>query len=248
MHWRFDPIFFIRVTHDKYVPEDDPKAGSYFWIEPDNETKHLMTSLNWLFKPVPNGAFISVKKNISSDGSEKVLGKLRKTTPFTFLLHLNSPEILLHTPPYDQGSSPLPAFSGRARVMYFDNLDDLNQPDRTVLSKLEKVGKEDLASIAPNKFRLQAGDINTSQIDFTEIVPGGSLVQTVNFSPEQRSALVELPSSPFRLNYTPPNRTEYLYTDKNLLGNNAVGVIRIYKDELMDYNTPVNYTIRFSTV
>lgn len=246
MHWRFDPLFFIRVMHDKYVPDADQEAGNYFRIEPTIETARLMAGLNWVCKPMPNGAFVSVEKNVKSDGVVNVRGKLKQGTFFTFLLYANDPGVLLHTPPYDTGSDPLPAFSGRARVLYFDNLNEANQPDRLVLSRDDKVNKEDLGSIAPNKFRIEARDPLTTQIDFAELRPDGSVVYSAHFSPDQRSALIDLPSGAFRLIPTPANGKEVLLADTELMGNKAIGIIRIYKDENIDYNASVNYTIPFT--
>lgn len=248
MHWRVDPIFFIRVRHDKYVTSETPETGNYFRIVPTAATARTLAGLNWVFKAMPNGAFVAVQKNIRPDGSAKVQTELRQGAFFTFLLYVNDPGILLCTPPYDSGSAPLPLYSGRTRLLYFDNLDDANQPDRLLLSREDKVTKRDFGSLVPNNFRIQAAGPSVTRIDFTEIKPGGAVVCSAQFSPEQRTALVDLPSGAFHLVTTPANGQEVLLADAELLDEKAIGIIRIYKDEHLNYDASVNYTIPFASV
>lgn len=282
MHWKFEPLFSIRVQHQSTL-NAPPGATSDFDLMPSASTAERMRRLNWVFKAQPDGGLILGEKVIGADGSEDFVRQAAADEPFTFLLRLNNPALLLRTAPFaaqteaaasapsvaaaatfrpgaraqslragsvsetaasvavasasvPAAGDPLPAFSGRGRLLYFNNLAAVAipqpnaPPDAPLLLRLtagDFVGLPEFASRGPTPFAysLPAG---TSSVEFVPLVPSGAPAVILSPPPTSRAIRAELSDNAYRMRQVPGNQTEVIYLTGEQLDASVFGIVRIF--------------------
>jgi hypothetical protein len=283
MHWKFESLFSIRVQHQSTL-NAPPGTTSDFDLMPSASTAERMRRLNWVFKAQPDGGLILGEKVISADGSEDFVRQPAADEPFTFLLRLNNPALLLRTAPFavkneaataapsaaaaaatfrpgaraqslrtgsvsetapsvavasasvPAAGDPLPAFSGRGRLLYFDNLAAVAipqpnaPPDALPLLRLtagDFAGLPEFASRGPTPFAyaLPAG---ASSVEFEPLVPSGAPTVTLSPPPTSRAIRVELPDNAYRMRPLPGTQTEVIYLTGEQLDASVFGLVRIF--------------------
>jgi hypothetical protein len=253
--WKYQPLFTINVV--PAVLQDRS-----FRVEPSNECLALLRAAGFSFRPIENGTAVCFEKRILPDGIIKTINRVQKTIGFTFLLKCNNLELFKQTTP--QLSGNLPAFSGKQRILYFDNLSAGNTIDRNLthqtpvpsidykfatmpLSIRDRVSIDDLASTFANKFQLTV-DENVVQIALEPIMPNAAAPQVFPSNDENRKVSLTLGSGGYYLNRvlsTTGDVREVVVIGNDLLTPDVVGVLQIFKDVQVDYGVSIQYDIIF---
>lgn len=236
----YDILFSFRVQHDLYTD----LVSRDFQIIPTASCQINLARHGMIFKSDEEGGSAIIEKYTDGVITEP-LRKIQDLTAFTFLIKAVNPQIFSQTKPYTE--TALPAFTGLSRILYLDNLNNANQIDAsTTLSNQTNIGLEDLASIIPNSFSFVSDPVNIQQIRVEEIKPLGGIVDTVLISPNQRNTELELAKGAYRLiKLGPLNSSEIIFAEKDILLENFLGLIQIYKDSTVDYTNPIHYTLNF---
>ena len=249
-------IFFYEILFSIQVKVDNVTSKG-FTILPTAECSKKLNRLGMLFKKLEDRSAVIVE-NIGEDRiSSEPIRKIKKTTGFTFLLYLDDLELLGKIAPYKR-NSPFPPYSGRARKLYFDNLnfnivDDsfVIQDNRNLLSSGNTVNDSDLGSVTLNKFSYTETDVNVPlpTLTFREINPVGESIRPYAEhpfpDPARKTVQLDLKNGAYQL--TRGINQEVMYADSSLVGSNALGIVQIFKDENVDYGTKIEYEISFST-
>jgi len=129
-------------------------------------------------------------------------------------------------------NDPLPAFSGRGRLLYFDNLSAVaipqpNAPPLLPLTAGDFVGLPEFASRGPTPFAytLPAGG---TAVEFVPLVPGGASAVAFSPLPSSRAIRAELPDNAYRMRQVPGNHTEVIYLTGEHLDASVFGIVRIF--------------------
>ncbi len=250
MAYYYEKLFKISIKHDAY-PAGISKED--FVIQPTLECAQLLKQLNWIYKPIENGALVIVEKIERNPGVKEPLRKLRNKEAFSFSVSIKPNSILHQMKPFDQVAAfELP--SGESVKLYYDNLINNLISPQVELSTTGETGLEDLATFFPNKFVWRKNNTDTARLFIDEIAQGGGYANDYSFAGTITKASIELEDG------------AYLFTERNSLNGKladyilqvntrmakgkAIGIIRIYKDELTDYSAAaaIDYEITMKKI
>jgi len=253
MHWKFDPFFSIAILRLK-----SPSSGSVspvplakaFWIEPTANTQQRLLDMGWVFKPYPTGGGgrVYAEKTVDPDGNAALRSKPAPEEGLTFLLQLSDATLLKHTAPFDAKNADLPSFSGRARLLYFDNLHAVaDNFGAYQLSKINAVEAGDLGSRVPAHFMYRPSENQTLKVEMNPLAPNG-IPYSFNVNPKTETVEIQLPENGYQLTQKPSGKTETLYLTDETLPVNTIGVLRIFKPPGADWEPNKQYRITFREV
>ena len=250
MHWKFDPFFTIDILHGKYPPpaagQADPPVPS-FSVEPTGETRRRLLRMGWVFRPYTGGGggALYAEKMIAPDGTAKLRARPAPDEGFTFIIRLADAALLNQTKPYAKVPSTLPAFSGRSRLLYFNNLNAVSTgTDQFSLSAGSAVGLPEFGSRMPTVFIFQATSSSVTQVKMDALIPGGTS-QSFPVNSKTRSAAINLPENGYRLTQQPGGAAETLFLTNTALPANSLGVLRIFQPPGADWEPFRRYQILF---
>lgn len=264
--WKYDLLFTFQL-----FPEGG--AEPLFAVIPTTDCVQTLRRYGLIFKPLSPGAAIIAEKRFQPDGSKATLRPIRSLTSFSFILQLKEAALLNQVAPYvmRNGSGEiipveLPSFSGRSRILYFNNLSASGQIDSDLefipppedvdfdlssrkLSIQDMVSADDLASLAPNVFSLTEDPARVSLLQLQSIRPDGDTMLTEPITAQKRRVEVDVPSGAYRLIRTGPGGgEERIYAGSQLLGGAVFGLIEIFKDDSINYGSVINYQIEFEKI
>jgi hypothetical protein len=248
MKWKFEPILSIRVLHQRMqeVPLVDPDAYTpEFSVEPSPDTLHYLKRMGWIAKPMPNGIRVFGEKIIREDGSSFYRQAPEDISVLTFLVRLNDHAILEETSPFVLKREPLepnedlPAFSGKSRLLYFDNLSVNVQPlpddgEILVLTKGEYVGEPEFASQAVSPFLMKLSKKDITDVVATSIGPGDKVKEEkIKVPSGSQSVFLELEENAWQITPKPDGEQEQeiIYLSSKPFPEKVFGIIRIFNTE-----------------
>ncbi len=255
--WKYDILFSINISFNGKLNPND------FKVLPSNHTLGILKRHRLIYKAVENGGIIITEKKINSDSSKTPVFPIKSLTAFTFVIQLNNSILFSRLRPYsNDASSVLPEFYGQRRHLFFDNLNidleldidlvDVTQtqmPDIDLksleIASLGTVSDQDLASLVPNEFTYRREN-NINQIILQPLHPAAKADLKYTLSDQQPQVALKLPPTAYRLEQNGDATTsEIIVADSTLFPLSTFGVIHIYKDETIDYNTAIRYDIKF---
>ena len=249
MHWRFDPLFSIKIVHSK----DASKKAVDFSLEPTQSTVQRMKTLNWVYRSQPGFCTVYGEKLFDTEGNTSLRVEPKAHESLAFFLRLNNSAILNSTKPYVLASKPdvipnaLPAFSGRSRLLYFDNLSPLSVSGGEFSISSGLVELTHFASVEPTLFMFDKAKNGVKKIKFTSITPQ-EVVTQFDLHPQTHTTEVRLPENSYRLEQIPDGPSETLVIlSENVVGN-TLGLIRIFKPNTGDWEPQRRYRIEFGEV
>jgi len=247
-NWRYDILFNFRFYYTKEL-----KPGT-FVIVPSKECSNTLKKHNLIFKSTENGAMIISEKHIISESNCEAVWKLNQTKAFTFILVLKDLMLFPNISPYSSNpEDKLPDYYGKTRILYFDNLDMDNKIDNLTnpttkslnIAKNETVGIEDLASVIPNKLAFRKTN-GISQVNLKPVKPGSNQNLEFQLTDQKPIANVSLETGAYELELIGSGKPkETIFVGSELSGSSVFGIIQIYKDQTIDYNTSIQYEIHF---
>ncbi len=282
MHWKFEPLFSIRVLHQRTLDAPPDKTPD-FDLAPSARTAERMRRLNWMYKAQPGGGIVFAEKIVGPDGQSSFARQPLADEPFTFLLRLNNPALLNYTAPFAKKkalmvgppsnmvarpgaiavaaaseatvpNSDLPSFSGRSRLLYFDNLSAVSipqpnaPPDAPPLLRLtagEFAGLPEFASRGPTLFAF--APVSGGAVEFSPLTPSGTPIVALDILPQSQRFTAELADNAYRMKQVPGNKSELIYLTGEQLDSSVFGVIRIFNTATLpalDQNR--RYTVAFA--
>ncbi|MBC7775226.1 MAG: hypothetical protein H7246_07295 [Phycisphaerae bacterium] len=252
MHWKFDPFFSLEILHGKYPPPGPGKPAPpapEFSVGPTSETQKRLLRMGWVFRPyiTGGGGTVYAEKIVAPNGTAKLRVSPALNEGFTFLIRLPDLSFLNVTKPYSIIPSVLPPFSGRARLIYFDNLNAVAlNTDTFSLPAGIAVGEDDFGSRMPSRFTFRPTQAGVSQIEMIEHAPAGS---TKNFPIVSQSKSVEivLPENGYTLKQQPSGSSEMIFLTDETLPSDSIGVVRIFQPSGADWEPFRRYQIMFET-
>jgi len=250
MHWKFDPFFSIEILHGKYPPPGPGKPAPpapEFSLGPSDETQKRLLRMGWVFRPyiTGGGGTLYAEKIVSSNGIAKLRARPAQNEGFTFLVRLTNPSFLNTTKPYSTIPSALPPFSGRGRLLYFDNLKAVAlNPDTYSLPLGIGVGAADFGSRMPKRFTFRPAQAGVTQIEMIEQAPGGD-VKDFPIAAQSMSVEIALSENGYTLKQQPQGLSETLYLTDETLPSNTLGVVRIFQPPGADWEPFRRYQIMF---
>lgn len=270
MHWKFDPFFSIEILHGKYPPpgvgQPAPPAP-VFSVTPTGDTQKRLLQMGWVFKPYTDGGggILYAEKTVAPDGTAKLRVKPAQNEGFTFVVGLNDPSLLRETKPYmrpptqaeiDAEPDPIkknaprpteqfPPFSGRARVLYFNNLNaTASGPDTFSLTAGSAVGFAEFASRLPTDFMFRTETSGVTKVEMTTLAPGGTPIP-FPLNTTTQSAEIKLPENGYGLAPKPVGQSETVFLTDESLPTNTLGVLRIFQPPGADWEPFRHYQIMF---
>jgi len=258
MRWRFDPFISIEVFHQKYTKTDPdtgmPLPAPDFEMTPTKACQAEMFRLGWIFKQVTGGAKVFIEKIYEPDGVARPRHELTDTVALDFLVRINNPGLLLTTKPFaaPAGDPPpqLPVFSGRRRMLYFDNRAESSSGAGEIdLTMNGEVRVENLASLAPVPFSFPVGFPTLQQLEARQMIASGPAGTSRNYSlnAQKNTAVLDLPEGPWKV--TPQSgNSEIIYLDSSLMYENFLAIIRIFKSPGLGWDAQKKYKLLFSKV
>lgn len=257
MHWRFDPLFSIKVYHTKYlIPNGstEPPTAEDFTLEPTSTTERRLKELGWVFKAQPGVCTIYGEKVFEANGNASLRYLPDAEESFTFFLNLSNAAILNETKPYVLASKPvvvpksdLPAFSGRSRVLYFDNINPSPQSGGEFSLSTGRVDVDQFASVAPISFSFNKAAPGVSTLKFTALTPTATIAQFAVNQPMQ-TAQVTLGENAYHLEQVPGGPSETMVIMAENLAGKALGVVRIFQPVSGSWEPLRRYRIDFEAV
>ncbi|MBK6997714.1 MAG: hypothetical protein IPH31_23570 [Lewinellaceae bacterium] len=250
MHWKFDPFFSIHILHGKYPPpglgQPAPPAP-VFTLEPTSETQRRLQRMGWVFRPNTAGGegTLYAEKIFGTDGTAKLRVRPAQNEGFSFIIRLTDPSLLTQTKPYVPTPSNLPSFSGRARMLYFDNFNASPVGANTFsLTAGNAVGHPEFASRAPIPFTFSTPTPAVSGLELKPLAPGSA---SINFPINDKTLSVEinLPENGYKCTQQPGGQAETLYLTNEVLPANALGIVRIFQPPNADWEPFKHYQIMF---
>lgn len=249
MHWKFEPFFSIEILHGKYPPQTGQPAqpAPDFVLVPTDETKSRLSKMGWVFKPrvAGGGGVLYAEKVVAPDQTAKLRVRPANNEGFSFLILLSNPALLQKTKPFDSPASSMPPFSGRARTLYFDNLNaNAIGGNIYLLSQNSAVSFAEFASRVPVHFMYRAASNAITSLDLTPLVPGGA-TSTIPINDNTHSIEVNLPENGYRVAPKPSGNTETLYLSDETFPPATLGVVRIFQPPGADWEPFRRYQIMF---
>lgn len=259
MRWRFDPLFSIKIYHTKYTlpdPEtlESPPTAKDFTLEPTQATAQQLKKLGWVFKSQPGSCKVFGEKVFDQDGNATLRSIPAIAEGFTFYLMLNNPALLNQTKPYVLQSKPvvipnpnLPAYSGRSRLLYFDNLNPVPQSGGEFSLCAGAVDLAQFASSAPTAFTFNKPKVGVKTLKFKALSP---LSTDTSFliNPETNSTPIELPENAYILEQNPGGHSETIVLHAELVTGNVLGIVRIFKPTNGSWEPIKRYKVNFDEV
>lgn len=240
MHWRFDPLFSLTVYHTRYTAPDpdtgeSPRKAPDFSFEPSRATAARLLRLGWVFKPQTGSFTVYSEKVFEPNGTAVLRGRPAPGEGFTFLLRLNNPALLNETKPYVLDSDPvvvpnpnLPEYSGRSRVLYFDNRNPTTLPGGALRLTPATVDEQQLGSKAPTAFNFVNLKPGATTLQVTALSPGGA-AQSFPILPGTQSVEIDLPENGYTFGQTGAGFSETMFLSPEPLTGNVLGVVRIFE-------------------
>lgn len=256
MHWRFDPIFSIKIYHAKYKTEDpdtkeNPPTARDFSLEPTPSTTRQLKKLGWIFKSQPGSCKVFGEKVFDPERNAVLRTIPAKTEGFTFFLRLNNPALLNGTKPYVLQSKPqlipnpnLPVYSGRSRLLYFDNLNPVPQSGGEFSLCSGAVDVAQFASFAPTSFTFDKPKNGVKTLKF-KALSRDPTTTTFSVNEQSKSVLVKLPENAYTLEQNPGGFSETLFLTSETITGNALGIVRIFGTEEGNWEPIRRYRINF---
>ncbi len=250
MHWKFDPFFSIHILHGKYPPPGLGQAAPpapVFSIEPTSDTKRRLLRMGWVFRPstAGGGGTLYAEKIFAIDGTAKLRVRPAQNEGFSFIIRLAEASLLNQTKPYVPTPSNLPPFSGRARMLYFDNLNASPVSANTFsLTAGNAVDFPEFASRMPTPFTFRSASPAVTGLELKVLAPGGS---ATNFPINDKTQSVEinLPENGYRFTQQPGGQSETLFLTNEVLPANTLGIVRIFQPPNTDWEPARHYQIMF---
>lgn len=246
MHWKFEEILSISVFHqdtEESPPLDFMGYIPEFTLIPSAKTRSRFGRLGWYAKPFKGGLTVFAEKIVRADGTAFLKGKAKQNEAFEFFLKLTRPDILNKTAPFVKKENnkaipndDLPAFSGKNRLLYFDNLNaenigTLDKPVyRLTLGDYANLAELGSRATTPFVFPLESG--NTSNVTATAINPG-AVEDPKSFGPKAgaKAVVLDLEENAWTINQEPSGTSEVLYLTRKAIPSDVFGVIRIFNTE-----------------
>lgn len=250
MHWRFDPLFSIKIYHSKYHP---PK-GVDFMFEPTKTSAMLLKKLGWVFKTLPGELTIYGEKVFEINGDANLRSKPQANESLSFFIKLNNTVILNETKPYVLKSKPdlkpnlsLPVFSGRSRLVYLDNLNASSLSGGAFSLTVGPVDVAQMASNFPTKFTFYQANPGVKTLKINSKTPKASTLQ-YPIDEQTNSAQIELPENAYQLEQNPGGFTETIVVLSENIEANVLGLVRIFPYTDGSWEPARNYHVNFEAV
>jgi hypothetical protein len=250
MHWKFEKICSLSVLHQAVVDDPPIDLASYnyeFSVIPAAGTASRFQQLGWMTKPIPGGIMVFAEKTIGQDGTA-----FFRTTPlaqegFTFYLLLNQPAILNDTQPFSlsengqiKPNANLPKHNGQGQIIYLNNLAsvEVTLADGTTINRLspgEYIDTTAFGSRSVTPFLFRTEDASRNKIVATPAhAEGPQTAKTFALAANERSVVLDLPSSAWQIEQLPQGSSELMYFTERPLPPNVFGIIEIFNaDEWM---------------
>ena len=240
MHWRFDPLFSITVYHTRYAnPDPDtgesPRKAPDFSFEPSRGTAARLHRMGWVFKPQTGSFTVYGEKVFETNGTQVLRGKPAAGEGFTFLLRLNNAALLNETKPFVFDSDPvivpntnLPEFSGRSRLLYFDNRVPTLLPGGGLQLTSNTVDEQQFGSKAPSSFDFANLKSGATALHVTPLSLGG-VSQSIPIPPGAKSVKINLPENGYTFGQNVAGFSETIFLSPEPLTGNVLGVVRIFE-------------------
>ncbi|MCK6692156.1 MAG: hypothetical protein L6Q97_08650 [Thermoanaerobaculia bacterium] len=240
MHWRFDPLFSLTVFHTRYTSPDpdtgeSPRRAPDFTFEPTRATAARLLRLGWVFKAQTGSFAVYGEKVFESNGTAVLRGWPALGEGFTFLLRLNNAALLNETKPYVLDSDPvvvpnpnLPEYSGRSRILYFDNRNPTALPGGELRLTPGTVDEQQLGSKAPSAFDFVNLKPGATALQITPLSPG-AVSHTIPVPPGAKSVKIDLPENGYTFGQNVAGFSETIFLSPESLTGNVLGVVRIFE-------------------
>lgn len=240
MHWKFEKMFEIKVTHEHLtgVPKDPATDPPAFTVQPTLSTLVRFKKMNWMVRPTRNGLMVFAERITRTDGTLNAPKKPQKDEQLAFVIGLNRPSLLKVTKPYMISAVPdpkpndhLPAFSGRARLLYLNNLNATPQPDGSLrITQGPFVDEPEFASRAPTTFDFAAAQAGVSSVEATAILPNPPTAISFAFRPAASKVQVELAENAYKMVQKPTGAAlgERMFLTNEALPDNTLGIVSIF--------------------
>lgn len=231
MERRYDVLFSIELRHQGY--DDKPVPG--LSLRPTAECHYHLQRHNMLFKQNDKGGLIIMEKLAAGITSLQPTRPFDGLLEFTFLLENKNTALLGVTEPY--AGSAFQSQVANSFCFYFDNLDaGLHFDTMTELTESgDATNVNDIFFVYPEKWSVPSAA--AAQVKIMELKPGG---KTTVYTPSPPGAVfinVVLPQGAYRIESgTPVAVTERALVHPQLRQNDALGVIRIFKNADTDYS------------
>lgn len=242
IHWKYDIFFALRVLH--------PLEPDFFTLQPTDDGVLALRNHGLLFKSYPSSAVAIAEKKVLPDGTKTVLRKLSRAQAFTFLLRAKNKAALGGLKPFNTAT---PSLLGQPQTLYFDNLNAVLTPDQGlvndsgVLALTFTAAAQHRAARLPERFNY-APPAGVNAVQVTPRRPGPPPAPIVFDASDKKKLplLIELPAGVYRFAHIgAPAGEQLAIANSALLYEDIVAVIRIFKDQNTNYDTPIRYDLRF---
>ncbi|MFN4079855.1 MAG: hypothetical protein ACK4NS_03050 [Saprospiraceae bacterium] len=242
--WKYDILFAIRIVHTL-----DPEL---FVLHASADTGLTLRNHGLLVKSYPSGIVVVAEKKVMPGGGKTVLRKITQAQAFTFLIKARSRALLGRLKPFDVAT---PSLLSQPQTLYFDNLNAANQIDQNLSADNGKqvmtlqVGPQNWASLIPERFSY-APPTGVSTIQVTPRSPGASSTLSLDATnPQKLPLLLDLSPGAYRFNQAGvPSGSQLAIADDALYAENATGIVRIFKNEQVSYDTIIRYDLVFEAI
>jgi hypothetical protein len=240
MHWKFERMFTIKVMHEGLPtqPKDEATTVPAFTLKPTTASLQRMKKLNWVARPIWNGLVVFAERNVRTDGTPMPPHKPSADEHLAFTIELNTPGLLKKTKPYMKIAVPgpvpndqLPNFSGRGRLLYFNNLNAVPlSTDTFRITQEDFVAEPEFASRAPTSFDFTAAQVGVATVEAKALLPNPPPVQSFAFKPAASKTQVELANNAYEMVQKPsaPEKREIMYLTNETLPEKTLGIVSIF--------------------
>lgn len=239
---KYQVLFTIQWIHNLY-----PNGLSRdFLLVPTAEGRKQLANYGMLFKPLETGGLVAVEMMEQGAGTWIPVRPITEAMVITLLLKVQKANVLSKTRPFHAPNLPL---LGKTRTLYLTNLNATNTIDTTEILAKSALGVDiaDIASIVSEKFVFRADPAQINQVAATAVFPGSTFSKTLNLDNDHRIVEFDLPFGAYNIKRSglinPPD--EVVFADQVLMGEDAVGIVQIFKNQSVDYNNPKHYRIPF---
>jgi hypothetical protein len=242
IHWKYDILFALRVLH--------PLEPDFFTLQATDDGALALRNHGLLFKTYPSSAIAIAEKKVLPDGTKTVLRQLSRVQAFTFLLKAKNKAALGSLKPFNAAT---PSLLGQPQTLYFDNLNAALIPDQGlvndngVLTLRLTASAQHRAARIPERFNY-APPSGVNAVQVTPRQPGPPAAPIVFDASDKKKLplLIALPAGVYRFTHVgAPAGEQLAIADTALLYEEAIAVIRIFKDQNTNYDAPIRYDLRF---
>ncbi len=245
INWKYDILFALRILH--------PLEPDFFTLQPTDDGTLALRNHGLLFKAYPSSAVAIAEKKVLPDGTKTIVRKLNRVQAFTFLLKAKNKVALGNLKPFN---ATTPSLLSQPQTLYFDNLNAALAPDQGlvndngILALTFTAAAQHRAARLPERL-IYAPPAGVTAVQVTPRRPGPPATSLVFDASDKKKLplLIELPAGVYRFAHVgvPPGE-QLAIADTALLYEDVVAVIRIFKDQNTDYDTPIRYDLRFEPV